>query len=98
MDHLLAWFKPIYELVGTPFPKTSLIAVMVLGAAISGGFWSLVGKQVAKDNRQQSLTNGSASTSASQSPAISGNGNSVTYDTSAPSDKKSEPAKNGEGR
>jgi hypothetical protein len=96
MEHFLGWLKPIYEMVGTPFPRASFVIVVILGAAISGGLWKLVGRQVERDHQLTSpsaVANGSASTSGSQSPAISGNGNSVTYSDSPTSGKKPESGK-----
>jgi hypothetical protein len=98
MEHLLGWLKPLYELFGFPYPRVSLAAVMVLGAAFSGGVWMLVGKQAEKDH-QLSVAHppmsGPASTTGSESPAVSGNGNNVTYNNdAAPPGKKAEtPAK-----
>jgi hypothetical protein len=107
MDHLLGWLKPLYEFVGVPWPRVSLFAVMILSAIVGGGIWTLVGKQVEKDHRAStsttpiststSTTSINNSTSGAQSPAISGNGNNVTYNNGNPPDKKAEPPK-GKGR
>ena len=73
---VLEWLKDIYEAFGTPYPRTSLIAVTLLGGAIFCAIWIVAGKQVAKDRAaitpapQSTLSSsvGSASTSGANSP------------------------------
>jgi hypothetical protein len=89
------WLKTIYEAIGTPHPRASLLAATVLGAIIFGSGWWFIGKAVEKErlNPRPTTTTpvtaptvtGPASTTGSQSPAITGNDNKVEYDK--PADK-----------
>jgi hypothetical protein len=83
------WLKAIYETFGVPYPRASLIAVSVLGAALFAGAWQLAAKQVEKEHKAPSAvvsspSTGPATTSGDQSPANTGNGNSFTYENPAP--------------
>ena len=76
----LQWLKAIYETFGSPYPRASLAAVMVLGAIVSGAVWLFAAKQVEKD-RQQTVsppqTTGAASASGNHSVANTGNGSTI---------------------
>jgi hypothetical protein len=95
------WLKAIYETFGTPYPRASMALVVILGGVSFGLVWHFAAKQVEKSHQAISVPSkagapatGAASTTGSQSPAITGDGNQVTYgQTSAPSDKKDVPKK-----
>jgi hypothetical protein len=93
----LEWLKALYETFGTPYPRISLIAVMILGAIFGGALWLFAAKQVEKDHQATlstpSRASGPAITSGDNSPASTGNENSITYDQSSHPVKKSEPPK-----
>jgi hypothetical protein len=93
----LEWLKAIYETFGTPYPRISLVAVMIVGAIFGGAVWLFAAKQVEKDRRATSNTpsqaTGPAITSGDNSPANTGKGNNITYDQSSHPVKKPEPAK-----
>jgi len=77
--------KAIYEAIGTPYPRGSLIVVMILGAAVTGGIWWFMGKQVAKDHQTaQPKMTGNASSSGPNSPANTGNNNTFNNDQPPP--------------
>jgi hypothetical protein len=88
----LQWLKVIYETFGTPYPRASLIVVMILCAIVGGGAWLVLAKQVQKDRINSSTpsslpppsVSGPASTSGNNSPANTGNGNVFNYDQSKP--------------
>jgi hypothetical protein len=40
--------KAIYETFGTPYPRASLIAVMLLGGILFGAAWLVLARQVGK--------------------------------------------------
>jgi hypothetical protein len=89
----LDWLKAAYAAVGTPYPRASLIVVMIFGAVIFGVIWKIGEAQVAKGAAVQpspatAPSTGPASTNGAQSPANSGSNNSTTYGTdSAPKGK-----------
>ena len=89
--------KAIYETFGTPYPRASLIAVMVLGAVLAACIWLFAAKQVEKDHvaarHAQPNVSGPASTSGPESPAVTGNGNDIRYEQSDDAKKKSPPKK-----
>ncbi len=87
---LLSWFKAVYETFGTPYPRASLVAVMIISAFLGGGAWLILGKQVQKD-RSKSNVSGPASTSGDNSPANTGNGNEFKYDESSHSKEQKTP-------
>lgn len=91
----LQWLKAIYEFFGTPYPKASLIAVMILGAISFGAVWLFAAKQVEKDRRTSAapVVTGPASTQGANSPAVTGSGNSFQYDQSPSTKNKPEPQK-----
>ena len=94
----MQWLKDIYEIFGTPYPWLSLIVVMALGAATSGGIWYFAAKQVAKDHasaipRIAPAVTGPASTTGSNSPAVTGSDNSITYGQPPNPEKKPPPKK-----
>jgi hypothetical protein len=84
--------KTIYETFGTPYPRASLVTAMVLSAIIGASVWMFAGKLVRNDAAQQvavpqvapSRVTGPASTKGDKDPAITGDGNAVTYDSSSP--------------
>lgn len=84
--------KAIYEALGTPHPKLSLIAVFIICGAVGTGIWWFLGTQVAKDRQAkpspQALTSGAASTSGAKAPAVTGNGNTIQYGNPPPPEKK----------
>lgn len=91
----IEWLKAIYETFGTPHPRTSMVVVVILGAVSFGAIWHFAAKQVEKSHQAVSApsktvslpTPGAASTTGSQSPAITGDANQVTYGQ-PPSEKK----------
>ncbi|HEX3740901.1 MAG TPA: hypothetical protein VHV29_14470 [Terriglobales bacterium] len=84
------FLKQIYDAFGTPHPRISLLVVMVLAALVAGALWYSLGKQVEKGRRASvpQQVSGPASTSGTNSPAVTGNGNTLTY-----SDAPTAPAK-----
>ena len=87
----LQWLKAIYETFGTPYPRSSLIAVMIIFAVFGGAVWLFAAKLVEKDRQNTSApshVSGPASTSGDKSPAITGNGNDLQYDQSSPPKEK----------
>lgn len=44
------WSQSMYEVIGVPYPRLSLVLVAAMGAIVFGGGWWLVGRQYAKDN------------------------------------------------
>jgi hypothetical protein len=82
--------KQLYDAFGTPHPRLSLLVVMVIGALVAGVLWYSLGKHVEKDRRTAvPQISGPASTSGNDSPAVTGNGNSMTYgNPPAPPKKK----------
>ena len=100
---LLELLKPLYEAFGTPYPRASQVVVTILGALVAGSLWWFVGKQVEKDHQVStapSQISSPASTMGDKSPAVTGNGNTIQYETPPPeSDKKPEqPRKQGAKR
>ena len=94
----MQWLKAIYETFGIPYPRISLIAVVILGAIVFGGAWVLVGKQVEKDHLKGPTVEtprktGDATTSGANSPAVTGNGNEIQYNHSSPPKEKRKPPK-----
>ena len=93
----LEWLKAIYETFGTPYPRVSLIAVMLICAIFGGAVWLFAAKQVAKDHgtvlNAQPQVSGPASTTGPNSPANTGNGNDIRYDQSSNHEKKPPPKK-----
>jgi hypothetical protein len=91
----MEWLKAIYETFGTPYPRMSLISVMVLGAIFSGALWLVLARQVEKGRvpTAPSQATGPASTSGDNSPANTGSGNDIQYDQSSHPEKKSKPPK-----
>jgi hypothetical protein len=90
----MEWLKAIYETFGTPYPRMSLIAVMALGAILSGAFWLVLARQVGKGGVVQSVpsqVSGPASTTGDSSPANTGSGNNVQYDQPSHPEKKPQP-------
>jgi hypothetical protein len=84
--------KAIYEALGSPHPKLSLIAVFIICGGLATGIWWFVGTQVAKDRAKtqppQAPTSATASTSGAKSPAVTGNGNTIHYSNPPPPEKK----------
>jgi hypothetical protein len=82
--------KAIYEFIGVPYPRASLIGVVVLGAVLAGLAWSFLASQVAKDHQATSASpvvstpvpSGPASTIGNDSPAVTGNGNTFNISSS----------------
>jgi hypothetical protein len=90
----MTWLKAIYEFFGTPYPKLSLFVVTILGAVAAASIWLFAAKQVAKDHQAAnapSQVSGPASTTGNQSPAVTGNGNTIQYDQSSPESKPQTP-------
>jgi hypothetical protein len=71
-----------------------MVVVVLLGGTLSGLVWHFAAKQVEKDHQVISAPSktGPASTTGSESPAITGNGNKVTYGQPT-SEKKEKPQK-----
>jgi hypothetical protein len=94
----LQWMKAVYETFGTPYPRSSLVAVSILGAILFAAAWLLAAKQVENDRRASTSAappqvSGSASSMGDNSPANTGNGNSTQYDQSSHSGKKQQSPK-----
>jgi hypothetical protein len=94
----LEWLKAIYESFGTPYPRASLVAVMILGAISFAAVWLFAAKQVERDHvagtrGAQPAVNGPASTKGPNSPAVTGNGNDIQYDQSPNPDNKNKGSK-----
>src|SRR5258708_37874929 len=90
----LQWLKAVYETFGAPYPRASLVAVTILGAILFAAVWLFAAKQVEKDRHTStapSQASGPASTTGDKSPAVTGNGNTISYDQSSPPEKKAEP-------
>jgi hypothetical protein len=87
----MQWMKDIYLTFGAPHPRISLVVVFILAGTLAAGAWHFLGKQVEKDRQipiALPVEIGPAVTSGDNSPAISGNGNSVTYDQSSHHEKE----------
>jgi hypothetical protein len=84
--------KAIYETFGTPHPRASLIAVMILGAASFGAVWVFAAKQVEKSRvlARPPQVSGPATTTGDESPANTGSGNEFNYGD-RPAQKKQKP-------
>jgi hypothetical protein len=93
----MEWLKAFYETFGTPYPRMSLVSVMLLGAIFSGALWLVLARQVEKGRQlpnPPSQVSGPASTTGSNSPANTGNGNDIRYDQSSNNhEKKRSPKK-----
>jgi hypothetical protein len=92
----LGWAKAIYETFGTPYPRVSLIVVMVACAALGALAWLFLSKQVENDRLKSSSpsnVSGPASTSGDSSPANTGNGNDFRYDQSSTPKDQNTPKK-----
>jgi hypothetical protein len=89
------WLKAIYEAFGTPYPRASLIAVMVLGGILFAAVWLFAAKQVEKAHGvlNTPAASGPATTKGPNSPAVTGSGNDVQYDQSSHPEKKTDPPK-----
>ena len=83
----MEWLKAIYETFGTPYPRASLIAVMVLGAILSGAFWLVLARQIEKDRVASAPPQISGpATAGNGSIANTGGGNTINQ--SSPPEKK----------
>jgi hypothetical protein len=82
--------KALYRAVGAPYPRASLIAVMLFCAIVGGALWLALAKMTAPDTAPQvpAQVNGSA-TSINGGVANSGNGNTINQ--SSPPPKKDKP-------
>jgi hypothetical protein len=92
----LQWLKAIYETFGTPYPRTSLVAVAFLGAICFVAIWLFAAKQVERDRQAPSTPrsmSGPASSTGDNSPANTGNGNDFRYDESSHPENKPKPHK-----
>jgi len=92
----MQWMKDIYVTFGAPHPRISLVVVFLLAGTLAAGAWHFLGKQVGKDRLIPiaiPVATGPAATSGDNSPAISGNGNNVTYDQSSHHEKEQKPRK-----
>lgn len=96
----MEWLKAAYEAFGVPHPKLSLLVVAIAGAITFGAGWMLLGHMVIRDRAAKAQTlqtvpaSGAATTSGDSSPAVSGNGNTITYEQpSSDSSKKKTPPK-----
>jgi hypothetical protein len=91
----LELLKPVYQAVGTPYPRASLIVVMIACAVFGGVVWLSLAKMVENDRlhpTNPANVSGPASTSGDKSPANTGNGNQFNYDQ-APPPKEPNPPK-----
>jgi hypothetical protein len=91
----LIFLKAVYQTFGTPYPRASLIVVMIVCAALGAGVWLFLAKQVENDRIHSSAgssVSGPASTTSPSSPANTGNGNSFQYGH-APPPKEEKPPK-----
>lgn len=86
--------KAVYESLGAPHPRLSLIAVFIICGAVGSGIWWLVGTQVAKDSLAKTppLPNSAINQSASDSTCsnVSG-GKDVTINCPSSSGAKDAP-------
>jgi hypothetical protein len=91
----LQWLTDIYDSFGTPYPRASLAVVMILGAICFGAVWLFAAKQVEKERRTSTApaVSGPATTSAPNSPSVTGGNNDIHYDQSTHTDEKSKPPK-----
>jgi len=92
--------KLIYDAIGIESPKKFIVVCAIFGAIVFSGLGWLIAKGAQAKNAEihpasaPASQTGNATTSGGQSPAVTGNGNSVTY--GSPSDtskKKPEPPK-----
>ena len=96
MADRMQWMKNIYLIFGAPHPRISLAIVFIFAGTLAAGAWYFIGKQVEKDRQAQialPIETGPAATSGDNSPAISGNGNNVTYDQSSHHENKQKTGK-----
>jgi len=95
----LDWLKPLYEFVGSPYPRASFVIVVVLGCIAgglaSGAIWHHTAKLVEQDHQTISppRVSGPASTSGDKSPAVTGDKNSIVYSEPSAPEKKPDPQK-----
>lgn len=90
----MEWLRAIYGALGAKHPTASLLIVVVCGALLFGAVWKLAAYEYQRDiNKSQAVPSqpvpaksGDATTTGNQSPAVTGNGNSITY--GQPSDSK----------
>ena len=78
----MEWLRGIYETFGTPYPRLSLVAVMLLGAIFCGSAWLVLAKQVEKGHAEPAHSVNT--TTWPQSPIMPNNGGSVTISKDAP--------------
>src|ERR1700733_15281634 len=74
----MEWLKAIYETFGTPYPRASLIAVMLLCAIVGGAAWLVLARQVDKSKANTDLVPSVNTTNGAQSPIMPNNGAPVT--------------------
>lgn len=87
----IEWLKAIYETFGSPYPRLSLVLVMVISALLGGAIWQFAAKQATKSSPTRtspSQMTGTASTRGDQSPAVAGNQNNIQYDQPSPKAKQ----------
>lgn len=90
----LGWAKAVYETFGTPYPRASMIVVIVVCAAVGAGAWQFLAKQVERDRvkvSSPSKVSGPASTTGNNSPANTGSGNEFNYGQSSPAKEQKPP-------
>jgi hypothetical protein len=80
----MEWLNAIYETFGTPYPRASLVAVMLLCAIFGGAAWLVLARQVNKTSTTNVPTQVSGPAAASNgSVANTGNGNTVNQSSSS---------------
>lgn len=42
------WLKPLYDILGSQYPRASIVVAATIGAIVFGGGWWLIGKQYEK--------------------------------------------------
>lgn len=60
------WLQSVYEVIGAPYPRLSIVVAAMVGAFVFGGGWWLVGRQHAKDNTPPATAPVSVSTTEGQ--------------------------------
>jgi len=82
--------KAVYQVFGTPYPRLSLGAVALLGAISFAAVWLFLAKQVEKDRAAAPIPPAMTgpATAGNGSVANTGNGNTITNDSSDRKGKK----------
>ncbi len=54
------WLKTLYEVLGSQYPRLSIIISALIGAMIFGAGWWLIGKEYEKEQREAALSGASS--------------------------------------